>query len=297
MPGFLLHDMLSCQKKYHLCSSQALLLSIDPPDSKTDVTYPWINCSNNPLLSLNYPIYPISITEQIHYIYVRARIIQTNNQSACNIAGDIVEDDTNESEKVVNHPIRRRILLLLMLLGNAGVVTAVSSLILSFVNLNQSGALLWRVVLLVTGLVILWTFAASRWVDRHLSNLVSKALKRYTRLKIQDFAKLLHLAGNYQVTELQVKPDDWLAGRTLAELGLRKEGIMVLGVTRRGGRYIGAPDGETEIKANDVLILYDRAEVMIDLDHRQHGFTGNMAHQKNIVDQKKIEREEKDKDE
>ena len=57
---------------------------------------------------------------------------------------------TNESEKVVNHPLRRRILLALMLLGNAGVVTAVSSLILSFVNLNQSGTMLWRVVLLVT---------------------------------------------------------------------------------------------------------------------------------------------------
>jgi len=204
---------------------------------------------------------------------------------------------TNESEKVVNHPLRRRILLLLMLLGNAGVVTAVSSLILSFVNLNQSGTMLWRVVLLVTGLVVLWTFAASQWVDRHLSNLVSKALKRYTNLKIRDFAKLLHLAGEYQVTELQVNSGDWLAGRTLAGLGLRKEGIMVLGVTRADGRFLGAPDGETEIKADDVLILYGRAEVMIDLDQRQHGFTGNMAHQQKIVDQKKIEREEKEKDE
>jgi len=204
---------------------------------------------------------------------------------------------TNESEKVVNHPLRRRILLMLMLLGNAGVVTAVSSLILSFVNLNQSGAMLWRVVLLVTGLVVLWTFAASQWVDRHLSNLVSKALKRYTNLKIHDFAKLLHLAGDYQVTELLVKSGDWLAGHKLAELGLRKEGIMVLGVTRADGRFIGAPDGETEIKADNVLILYGRAEVMIDLDQRQYGYTGNMAHQKNIVDQKKIEREEKNKDE
>jgi len=204
---------------------------------------------------------------------------------------------TNESEKVVNHPLRRRILLLLMLLGNAGVVTAVSSLILSFVNLNQSEAMLWRVVLLVTGLVVLWTFAASQWVDRHLSNLVSKALKRYTNLKIRDFAKLLHLAGEYQVTELQVNSGDWLAGRTLAELGLRKEGIMVLGVTRADGRFLGAPDGETEIKDDDVLILYGRSEVMIDLDQRQHGFTGNMAHQQKIVDQKKIEREEKKMDE
>ena len=203
---------------------------------------------------------------------------------------------TNESEKVVNHPIRRRILLLLMLLGNAGVVTAVSSLILSFANLNESGAMLWRVVLLVSGLVALWSFAASQWVDRHLSNLVSKALKRYTRLRIQDFAKLLHLAGDYQITELQVQSGDWLAGRSLGELGLRQEGIVVLGVTRKNGRFIGVPDGDTNIKADDVLILYGRADGIRDLDERQHGYTGNMAHQQKMADQKRIEREENEGD-
>lgn len=201
---------------------------------------------------------------------------------------------TNESEKVVNHPIRRRILLLLMLLGNAGVVTAVSSLILSFVDLNSSGAMLWRVILLVSGLVLLWSLAASQWMDRHLSNIVSKALKRYTNLRIQDFAKLLHLAGDYQVTELQVKADDWLAGRTLADLKLRQEGIMVLGITRSNGDYIGAPDGETGVNADDVLILYGRATVMRDLDERKRGFTGNMAHHQRMLDQKKIERQEKE---
>ena len=124
-------------------------------------------------------------------------------------------------------------------------------------------------------------------VDRHLSNLVSKVLKRYSRLKIQDFAKLLHLAGNYQITELQIDSGDWLAGRTLAELGLRKEGIIVLGITRAGGRYVGAPDGETTINPNDVLVIYGRAEVMIDLDQRKGGFSGNLAHQQNIDDQRK----------
>lgn len=203
---------------------------------------------------------------------------------------------TNESEKVVNHPIRRRILLLLMLLGNAGVVTAVSSLILSFVDLNTSGqTMLWRVVWLVTGLVTLWSLATSQWMDRHLSNLVSKALKRYTNLKIQDFARLLHLSGDYQVTELQVRSDDWLAGRTLADLGLRQEGIMVLGITRNNGDYLGAPDGETEVMADDVMILYGRAGVMKDLDERKRGFSGNMAHQQRMLDQKKIERQEKEK--
>ena len=60
---------------------------------------------------------------------------------------------TSESEKVVNHPTRRRILLLLMLVGNAGVVTAVSALIVSFINLEQTDALFWQLLLLVAGLV------------------------------------------------------------------------------------------------------------------------------------------------
>lgn len=203
---------------------------------------------------------------------------------------------TTESEKVVNHPIRRRILLLLMLLGNAGVVTAVSSLILSFVNLDGTGTLVWRIVLLVTGIVLLWTFASSRWVDQRISNLVSKALKRYTQLGIQDFAKLLHLAGDYQVTELQVKSGDWMAGKTLAELGLRNEGIMVLGLTRLDGRYIGAPDGGTAIDENDVLILYGRAGVLKDLDDRKPGFMGFVAHQQQVADQQKVARKEKEED-
>lgn len=203
---------------------------------------------------------------------------------------------TTESEKVVNHPIRRRILLLLMLLGNAGIVTAVSSLLLSFVNLNGSGTLVWRIVLLVTGVVLLWTFASSRWVDQRISNLVSKALKRYTNLGVQDFAKLLHLAGDYQVTELQVKSGDWMAGKTLAELGLRKEGIMVLGVTRLDGRYIGAPDGATEIHENDVLILYGRAGGLKDLDERKPGFMGFVAHQQQVADQQKVARKEREED-
>lgn len=42
---------------------------------------------------------------------------------------------TSESEKVVNHPVRRRILLLMMLVGNAGIVTVIATFILGFIQL------------------------------------------------------------------------------------------------------------------------------------------------------------------
>lgn len=79
---------------------------------------------------------------------------------------------TQESERVVNHPVRRRIILLLMLLGNAGIVTAVSSLILTFVEHDDPSSLAFKVVLLLLGLVLLWALAMSHWVDRHLSRII-----------------------------------------------------------------------------------------------------------------------------
>jgi len=203
---------------------------------------------------------------------------------------------TSESEKVVSHPVRRRILLTLMLLGNAGIVTAVSSLIVSFVNLNRSESLIWQMALLVTGLIALWALASSNWVDRHLNNFISTMLKSHTNLSVQDFSKLLHLAGDYQISELHVSQRDWLAEKSIAELGLRQEGVMVLGVNRVDGNYLGAPDGETRIDKDDVLLLYGRAEVIEQLDQRSADSAGDREHRDTVIEQKKVEKMEKKKD-
>ena len=186
---------------------------------------------------------------------------------------------TTESEKAVNHPIRRRILMLLMLLGNAGIITAVSSLIISFVNTRQSTFLVWNIVLLTTGIVVLWSLASSRWVDRHLSNFIAKILKRYTRLNVQDYSKLLHLAGEYQITELHVGHGDWIADKRLDETRLAAEGVVVLGINRPDGEYLGIPYGETEIHPGDILITYGRAQNIKGGRPAQRGCTGQFTPQ------------------
>jgi len=140
---------------------------------------------------------------------------------------------TNESEKVMQHPVRRRIIMLLMLLGNAGLITAISSLILSFMSTREATGItstVWfRLTLLAAGLIGLWIIAHSQWVDRRLSQLITWALKRWTNLEVQDYAELLHLSGDYAVAELVVEADDWLANRTLIELKLTDEGVLVPG--------------------------------------------------------------------
>lgn len=203
---------------------------------------------------------------------------------------------TTESEKVVNHPIRRRILLLLMLMGNAGIVTAVSTLILSFIDINSTMPLVWRIVLLVSGLALLWGIAASKWVDRHLSRIISRSLRRFTELDVRDYSSMLHLAGEYQVHEMQVEDEDWLADRTLMDLHLSEEGIMVLGITRLDGTYIGAPVGSTLVKPGDTLILYGRSTAVEKLDRRKTGIGGELDHIRSVQEQKEVEEKEKEID-
>lgn len=151
---------------------------------------------------------------------------------------------TSETESAVNHPVRRRIILAMMLLGNAGIVGAVASLALSFAGTNGSETAV-RLLTLAGGLILLWALVANRWVDRWLSRMIAVALRRWTDLDVRDYASLLQLTGEYEVMELAVEPDDWMADRALAELKLRDEGVVVLGINRANGAYVGAPTGES----------------------------------------------------
>lgn len=66
---------------------------------------------------------------------------------------------TQESEQAINHPVRRQIIMWLMLLGNAGIVTVVSSLVLTFVSTTGYRQTAIRGALLGIGILILWAVA------------------------------------------------------------------------------------------------------------------------------------------
>lgn len=204
---------------------------------------------------------------------------------------------TQEAEKVVSHPVRRRIIMWLMLLGNVGVVTTISSLLLTFVNTVGPSEWLLRLLILGIGFLILWLLAQSKWIDRRISRLIHWALRKWTRLDVRDYNRLLHLSGNYTVTELKVQPNDWLANSSLKDLGLKQEGIIVLGIHRANGRYVGAPKGDTCIHPQDTLVLYGQLHLVNELDQRNADITGEQAHHRAVSEQEKTlaqqEREER----
>ena len=185
---------------------------------------------------------------------------------------------TSEAESVVNHPVRRQIAMTLMLLGSAGLVTVVATLMLSFTAAEGRQVEL-RLAVLVGGLFVVWLLARSAWVDRGLSKLIAVTLRRFTDLEARDYGALLHLAENYAVGELLVREGDWLAERTLGDLALRDEGVVVLGIGLADGAWLGAPTFATRIAAGDRIVAYGPGQRLTELDGREAGADGQRAHE------------------
>jgi hypothetical protein len=190
---------------------------------------------------------------------------------------------TSESECVLQHPVRRRIIMTLMLLGNAGFIAAISALLPVFVTAEQgTGTFLMKLLGLACGLLLLWIVARSKWVDRQLSRFIERALRRWTRLEVWDYPDLLQLGAGYSVCRMTVEAGDWVENKNLAEVRLGDEGVQVLGIRRATGQYVGAPTGSTSLLAGDNLVVYGKTEQVAELDQRRAGSTGDRAHKKRV---------------
>lgn len=204
---------------------------------------------------------------------------------------------TRESEEIVNHPVRRRIVMHLMLLGNAGIVVAVAS-VLGLLLKTEVGDDYWynrfwvRLAILTLGLAALWILALSSVVETVMWKVNTWAILRWTRLDLRDYTQLLHLARDYAVAELRIHQEDWVAGRTLADLQLSREGILVLGIETSDGHYLGTPHGTTRISPGDSLVVYGKHDALMRLDDRQAGFAGNADHMIAVTRQLEVEDEE-----
>lgn len=184
---------------------------------------------------------------------------------------------TSEAEAIVNHPARRRIVMVLMLVSGAGALSVIGTLILSFSGVDSAQGGLRRAAVMVAAMVALLWLAKSRVIDAALRRVIERVLSRVADLEVNDYAALLHLRGQWRVVQLPVAEEDWLASRPLGRLRLPEEGVAVLGVEHPDGTWAGAPKEEMRVRAGDVVVLYGRQAAIDDIAARLHGDDGEAA--------------------
>jgi hypothetical protein len=164
--------------------------------------------------------------------------------------------------------------------------------VLSF---TEPTARLEQLVVLVAAAAVLVALSRSAWFDRLLTPVIKRVLilsavplcrfspyrrcenlhrgtadsiSRSASFELRDYTRLLNLHCDYHVADL-VNEGSWLANETLRDLPLRSdEGVVVLGIRREDGTYVGAPAAEDGITPGDTLVAYGQAKRLQELAGR-----------------------------
>ncbi|MBU1999344.1 MAG: TrkA C-terminal domain-containing protein [Candidatus Omnitrophota bacterium] len=171
---------------------------------------------------------------------------------------------TVESEAIVTHPVRRRIIRILILLGSAGVTTAIATLVLAFVGQSEK-SLLTRGELLFAGLLGIFLFARSKHIYSIMKTLITKALQKWTKLRIYDYEQLFGLGEGYAIAKITVKENNPFCDKSIKELKPHLEKVLILAIYRKNGKkieFIGAPHGDVVLEIDDELICYAKEDAI-----------------------------------
>ena len=162
---------------------------------------------------------------------------------------------TSESETVVNHPLRRRIISMLMLIGNLGLVTVLATVIVSLVDTVETVRSMVNQLSWIVGmLVLLWIVALNPLADRLMCAFVSRLLKRHSAFSDDAPHLLLQMPAGHNVSEMRVSAEFENDGARLADIFV--SGIRVLGIRRIDGSYESLPDPEMLVRPLEDLLVY-----------------------------------------
>ncbi len=163
---------------------------------------------------------------------------------------------TREAEHVVNHPLRRRIIRDLILLGNIGLTSALATVIITFIDVRGGREVFTTLGMLFLGIVGLILLGKIGMLNKLLDWSIRRGLERVGMLHVADYDLLLRAKSGFCVSELEVPSESVLAGVELGESRPADKGIIVLGITKEDGRFIGAPSRRERVDVGDVLLVY-----------------------------------------
>jgi hypothetical protein len=167
---------------------------------------------------------------------------------------------TKEAELVVNHPVRRRIIRDLILVGNIGLTSALATMVATFVQgSNTIGSLM---VILAAVVIALAITAMSRldFIRKTLDHIISYSLTQAGLVRALDYELLLRVEHGYVVSEYLIEPANPLVGKKLRESRPWDLGVIVLAIRRNDELLPGIPGPGDTIEPGDVVVLYGQEQ-------------------------------------
>jgi len=167
---------------------------------------------------------------------------------------------TSDAELVVHHDIRRRIVMVLMVLGNAGLVSVISTLMLSFFKGGMMlTPVLLNIIIILTAILVMIQVSRNKVLTRNLTKRIQARLMKTPTFTRKHVEEILRLAKGYGIAEVILNERCVDIGRTLFDSSFRQKDILILAI-ERGTSVIPAPHAADRLLLNDTLICYGKLE-------------------------------------
>ncbi len=169
---------------------------------------------------------------------------------------------TSEAEQVVSHPVRRKIILHLIVAGNIGLTSALATLLVTFMGSEERGlgtTYAWLGVVAL-GVLVVGLFFNLKVIREPLDRLMRATLEKAGMSRVIDYDYLLNLQDGFCVFDGEIHENHPWVGKKLYQVRPADVGVIVLGIYRDNGDFVGAPQKDTVIAKGDVLMVYGRDE-------------------------------------
>jgi len=161
---------------------------------------------------------------------------------------------TREAERVVGHKTRRRIVTILIILGNAGTVTVIATLVASFTQVEGYMWFFIQLAIIVGGIfglykLIIRSSIGQRFIDWLQRPFVNRILRGAPAIE-----EVFHMEKDWAINLVLIERNSKSIGMSVADI--TAEGDMdILGIDRAGA-YLSRPGSAERIMKGDRLLVH-----------------------------------------
>lgn len=164
---------------------------------------------------------------------------------------------TSESEQIMRHPLRRRIIMHLMLIGNIGFIATTTTILLGVAEHYIKGGLIWiHFAILVAGLFFLLWISNSRFFLQLVGYVFSFLVTRGGLFHGHDLTPAFTLRHGFQILEIVICPDSPWIGKPLHDIPFDLYQTRLLGIQGRNGAFQEVFEPARIILEQDVITVF-----------------------------------------
>ncbi|MGB5925768.1 MAG: TrkA C-terminal domain-containing protein [Dehalococcoidia bacterium] len=161
---------------------------------------------------------------------------------------------TREAERVVGHRTRRRIVTILIILGNAGMVTVIATLVASFTQVSGYMWFFIRLAIIIGGIFGLYQIIIRSNVGRRITDWLQRPVMNRILREAPAVEEIFHVEKDWAISLVMIRGSSKSIGLSVADITAEGD-IEILGIDR-AGTYLTRPNSEEEIVVGDRLLVY-----------------------------------------